>query len=199
MNIVERVKNIIVSPKLEWEKIDAENLDMKTVIMSYVLPLAVISAICAFIGYGFIGLNAGYFRMKGMNWGIYYGVMALVSPLITIVVSTYIVDMLAPSFASEKNLNKSANLVAFSMTPALIGGFLSILPMIAIIGSLFAIYGLYLWYLGLGPIKQTPEDKKVVYIVVTALIAIVVYFIIGMIFSRLLMPIFGVGLPTITI
>lgn len=197
MNIVERAKNIIVSPKLEWEKIDTENTDMKTVIMSYVLPLAVLSAICAFIGYAFIGVDVGFFRMKGMNWGIYQAIVVFLGAIISVLVSTYVVDMLAPSFASEKNLNKSAQLVGFSYTPALIGGFLSIFPALGIIGSLFGLYGIYLWYLGLGPLKNTPEDKKVVYMVVSILVLIVVSFVIGTILNRILMPAFGLTMPGI--
>lgn len=195
MNIVERVKNLIVSPKLEWEKIDTENMDMKSVLVSYVLPLAAISAICAFIGYAFIGIDVGFFRMKGINWGIYHAVTVFLGAIISVIVSTYVVDMLAPSFASEKNLNKSAQLVGFSYTPALIGGFLSIFPALSIIGSLFGLYGIYLWYLGLGPLKKTPEDKKVVYMVVSILILIVVSFVISMILGRILLPSFGLTTP----
>lgn len=199
MNIVERAKNIIVSPKLEWEKIDIENMDMKSVLLSYVLPLAAIAALCAFIGYGFVGIDVGFFRMKGINWGIYQAVLVFLGSLISVLVSTYVVDMLAPSFASEKNINKSAQLVGFSYTPALIGGFFSIFPALGIIGSLLGLYGIYLWYLGLGPIKKTPEDKKVVYMVVSILVLIVVSFVISMILSRILMPAFGLTMPSLGI
>lgn len=199
MNLVERVKNIILSPKTEWEKIDAENPDMKTVIISYVLPLTVISAICAFIGYGFIGVNTGFVKMKGINWGIYYALNALITPLISVVISAYVVDMLAPTFGSEKNINKSAGLVGFSYTPALVGSFLAILPMLGMIGGLFGLYGIYLWYLGLGPMKGTPDDKKIVYMVVTILILIVIGFIVGGILSRILMPAFGLSTPAFSL
>lgn len=195
MNIVERAKNIIVSPKLEWEKIDVENMDMKSVIVSYVVPLAAVSAICAFIGYAFIGVNVGLVQIKGMNWGIYNGLNVFLTSIISVIISTYVVDMLAPSFASEKNLDKSAQLVGFSYTPALVGGFLAIIPMLGFVGGLFGLYGIYLWYLGLSPLKNTPEDKKVVYMIVSILVIIVVSVVIGMILSRILMPAFGLTTP----
>ena len=70
----------------------------------------------------------------------------------------------------------------------------AILPFLAgILAIAGAIYCVYLWYLGLGPIKKTPEDKKVVYLIVTFLALIVVYALIGMILSRLLLPVFGIG------
>src|SRR5436190_1825122 len=69
-----------------------------------------------------------------------------------------------------------------------------VLPLLAgIVAIAGGIYSIYLWYLGLGPIKKTPEDKKVVYLIVTFLALIVVYVIIGMILSRLLLPVFGIG------
>ncbi len=199
MNLIERVKNIMLSPKSEWEKIDAENLDMKIVIVSYVLPLTVVAAICAFIGYGFIGINVGMFKMRGINWGIYYALTALITPLISVVIAAYVVDMLAPSFGSEKNINKSASLVGFSYTPALVGSFLAILPMLGIIGGLLGLYGIYLWYLGLGPMKGTPDDKKIVYMLVTIIILIVTGIIVGGILSRILLPAFGLSMPGLSL
>ena len=191
MNLVERVKNIIVTPKIEWLVIDSESDTLQSVIMKYVLPLAAIGAICTFIGYGFIGLDTGVLgiRIKGLDWGLKMAIMALVMSVISVVVTTFVVDALAPSFGSEKNLNKSAQLVAYGYTPAFIGAFLTIFPAISTIGSLFGLYGFYLLYLGLGPLKKTPEDKKVVYLVVTVLVLIVVYFIIGMV----LRPILGLN------
>ena len=96
--------------------------------------------------------------------------------------------MLAPSFGSEKNINESAQLVAHSNTPTWIAGFLSFIP---VIGFLLVIagwvYSIYLFYIGLGPLKKTPEDKKIVYMIVAFVIMIAIVFII----SAILMAIFG--------
>ena len=55
MNLIERVKNIIVSPVKEWNVISAETPDTGKIITGYVLPLAGAAALAAFIGYGLIG------------------------------------------------------------------------------------------------------------------------------------------------
>ncbi|MEP6713100.1 MAG: Yip1 family protein [Ferruginibacter sp.] len=195
MNIIERIKNIIVSPKTEWEKIAIENQSMSNVITSYVLPLTLIGAVAAFIGYGLIGIDTGFLgiRIKGMDWGLYMAINKFITGILAVIICTYVVDMLAPSFGSEKNLNRSAQLVAYAYTPAMIGAFLNVVPMLGIIGSLCGLYGIYLWYLGLGPMKKTPEDKKVVYLVVSILVLIVISFIIGLVMNRILGSIFGVG------
>ena len=186
MNLIERVKNIIITPKTEWGVIDNESDSLASIITKYVLPLAALGAICTFIGYAFIGVDYGFFRMRGMDWGIKMAIISIVSSIIGVIITSFVVDALAPSFGSEKNINKSAQLVAYGYTPAFIGALLTIFPAIAVIGSLFGLYGIYLMYLGLGPIKKTPEDKKVVYLVVTIVILIVVYFVIGMILGSIL-------------
>lgn len=191
MNIIERVKNIIVNPKKEWEVIATESSTVSSLLTSYVLPLTVIGAIAAFVGYGLIGVSVLGFKVAGVNWGLYYALNKLIVGIIAYYVSVYVVDMLAPSFASEKDLNRSAQLVAYGTTPAMIGGLFAILPAIALIGILFSLYSVYVWYLGLGPVKKTPEDKKVVYIVVSIIVYIVVMIVLGMVVNMLLQSVLG--------
>ena len=52
MNLIERAKNIIVSPVKEWNVIAAETPDTGKIITGYVVPLAGAAALAAFIGYG---------------------------------------------------------------------------------------------------------------------------------------------------
>ena len=90
---------------------------------------------------------------------------------------------MAPSFGSEKNLNRSAQFVGYSYTPSLVGAVLSIFPSVAWLGGLFGLYGIYLMYLGLGPVKKTPDDKRVVYLVVSIIVLVAVYVVIGLILA----------------
>jgi hypothetical protein len=161
---------------------------------SYVLPLTVLGAIAAFVGYGLIGISVLGIKITGINWGIYYALNKLIVGIIAYYVSVYVVDMLANSFGSEKDLNRSAQLVAYGTTPAMIGGLFAILPAIAIIGVLFGLYSIYVWYLGLGPVKKTPEDKKVVYIIVSILVYIVAMVIIGLVVNKLLENLLGLSM-----
>ncbi|HVK81859.1 MAG TPA: YIP1 family protein, partial [Verrucomicrobiae bacterium] len=61
--LVDRAKNILLTPKAEWEKISAEPFDLQKLYVGYVVPLAALAAICAFIGTSLIGvslLGVGY-------------------------------------------------------------------------------------------------------------------------------------------
>lgn len=194
MNLFDRVKKIISKPKEEWNVISTETPDSASIITGYVLPLAGAAAVAAFIGYGLIGIDYGFgIRLKGTNWGIYQAVVVLIGALLGVFISAFVIDILAPSFGSEKNMGRSVQLVAYAYTPAWIGGLLAIYPPLAIIGSLFGLYGLYILYLGMPPIKKTPQDKHVGYFVVSLLTIIVVYFVLGLVLARIFLSIFGLS------
>jgi len=182
MNLIERVKNILITPKTEWLKIDAEPQSMQTVITTYVLPLVLIGSVATFIGWGFVG--AGWGTSTEIAWRM--ALIQFVSSFVGVIITAFVVDALAPSFGSEKNINKSTQLVAYGFTPGYVGAILNVVPSIGIIGSLLGLYGIYLMYLGLTPLKKTPEDKKVIYLVITIVVLVLVYFLIGLLLGNIL-------------
>lgn len=181
MNLIERAKNMLTIPKAEWLVVETEMATPQSLLISYVLPMAIIASIGKILsGLVWAGVFGTYF--------IWAAVIGFISIIISFYISIYVIDMLAPSFGSEKNLNKSAQLVAYSNTPNWIAGLLSFIP---ILGWLLVIagwiYSIYLFYIGLAPLKKTPEDKKIVYMIVAFIIMIAIVFII----SAILMAIFG--------
>ena len=57
MNLVERAKNIILKPKQEWQVIAAEPHTVPGLYTQYVMILAAIPAVAAFIGFSLIGTS----------------------------------------------------------------------------------------------------------------------------------------------
>jgi hypothetical protein len=84
MNLFDRVKNIITSPNREWDVIASEQPDAGKIVTGYVLPLAGLAAIAAFIGYGLIGFSAFGFRINGINWGLYYALTVLLGAIVSV-------------------------------------------------------------------------------------------------------------------
>lgn len=193
MNVIERAKNIIVSPNKEWDVIALEQPNTGQIITNYVLLLAGAAALAAFIGYGLIGFGYGLFRYAGVSWGLYHAINVLVGAIAGVFISALVIDALAPSFGSEKNMGRSVQLVAYSYTPAWVGGLLAIFPPLAIIGLIAGIYGLYLLYIGMPKLKKTPADKHAGYFVVSLVTIIVVYIIIGLIMSTIVMGAMGLS------
>jgi hypothetical protein len=190
VSLVDRAKNIIVSPKTEWEVIDREPATVGGIYTSYVMILAAIPAIATAIG-------LILFVPRGVSvYGIYVGismtsiivgaVVQYILGLAGVYIMAMIIDALAPSFGSTKDQMKAFKLAAYYPTAAWIAGILAIIPGIGIIGLLVgAIYSLYTLYLGLPVLMKTPADKQVGYFVVTLIAAIVVLGIIGAVANRI--------------
>ncbi|MBI5646733.1 MAG: YIP1 family protein [Ignavibacteriae bacterium] len=195
MSLVDRAKNIIVSPKNEWAVIAEESPDVGSIITTYVLPLAVVASIAAFIGYGIIGVPIPFFggTSASITVGISQAVLNLILSVISVLLTAFVVDALAGSFASEKNFGRAVQLVAYSYTPMWLGGIFNVYPPLGVIGSLFGLYGFYLIYLGLPHTMKTPKDKVVIYLIVTILVLLVIYFIIAAILTAIL-AVVGLGL-----
>jgi len=180
MNLIERAKNILLTPKTEWPVIASETATLSTLLTSYVIPLAAIPALASLLG-GFT-LNSS----AGMKFIVSTAAVAYLSAILSYVITTYVVDFLANNFKSEKDLNKSAQLVAYSSTASWVAGILTIIPMIGWLASLAGgIYAIYLMYLGVGPMKKTPDDQKVIYMVIIFVVLIVVSMILASVLGML--------------
>ena len=185
MNLINRAKSILLTPKTEWSLIESEQTDVKTLTTNYLLPLALIPAIAGFIGFGLIGQNVLGMHIGSAGYGLRYAIVNLVSTIGGAFLTAYIIDLLAPSFGSEKNFLQSFKLVVYSYTPMMVAGILLIIPSLSILATLAGLYGLYLLYIGLQPLKKTPEDKKTSYFVVSLIVVILGSFVLSSILSSI--------------
>ncbi len=188
MNLVDRAKNIILTPQTEWQVIAAEEPSIGQIITGYVIPLALIPAVASIIGWGVIGRG-----ITSLNFGIASGIVAFGVAVLSVYLAAYVIDFLAPNFGSQKNLGRAMQLVAYSSTPGWVAGVLNIIPVIGWLAMLASLYGLYLLYLGLPQMMKTPQDKVPVYLIVAIVVVIVAYVIIGGVLSAILFGIFGVS------
>ena len=198
MDIINRVKNILASPKTEWETIEAERLPSAQLLTSYLLLLALIPAAAQFIGQGFIGTTT-VFGIKTV--GITFGLKAAITSYVTIVGGAYlaawIINMLATSFGSEQNFDQAFALVVYAYTPMYVAGIFYIFPSLGIIALIAAIYGLYLLYIGLQPMMKTPADKTTVYFIVSLVCIVVVSVILTAVLTLILAAVFVTGAMTL--
>jgi len=186
MNLVDRAKNIILTPKTEWLAIAGEEPNVGQIVTGYVIPLALIPAVGQIIGMGFLGAGA-------MSWGFATALIGFISAIAGVYISSFIVDLLAPSFGSQKNFGRALQLVAYSYTPAWITGILYIIPAVALLVLVASLYGLYLLFLGLPHTMKTPADKVAIYLIVSIIVVIIVTAILSMVFGAIIMGIFGLS------
>ena len=182
--IIKRVIAIITKPNDEWQVIKNETMSIADMFTKYAIILAAIPAIAGFIGYGLIGISVGFgtFRIplgRCLIWAIFMYALSLVGVYLT----AFIMDALAPSFGSQKDMNRSLKVVVFSWTPVWIAGILYIIPSIAVIVWIASLYALFLLYTGMKSLKEPPQDKLMGYFIVTLVINVVVLFLVGFIVS----------------
>ncbi len=188
MNLVERAKSIMLKPTVTWETIKAEEATIKDLFSSYAAILAVIPAAAGFIGMSLIGTSmlGIHFRIPFLS-GLFHAILSYVLTLVGVYVVAFLIDALAPSFDSRKDIVSAAKVAVFSFTPAWIGGIFMIVPSLGILTFLASLYGLYLLYTGLPVLMETPKEKALGYFVVVIVVSIVVSLIIN-ILARLVLP-----------
>lgn len=193
MNLVERAKNIMLTPKTEWQAVAAEATPDSQVIVGYVLPLAAVAAIAGFIGMSLVGMSMGMFGSVRMPiaWGFASAVYHLVMAIVMVYVLAFIIDALAPSFGAEKGLSRALKVAAYAYTPVWVASIVTILPMLGILVLLAAIYAIYLLYLGLAAVMRAPAEKAAGYTAVVVIAGIVLSVVIGVIGGLMV----GAGTP----
>jgi hypothetical protein len=184
MNLVDRAKNILMSPTSEWEVIKTESLTNGQMIGGYAAILALIPAAASFVGKCLVGvpLIGRIPIMPGLLWAVLTYVMSLVSLWIMAI----IIDGLAPSFGATKDMNASMKVSVFSMTAVWVAGIFTILPLLGIL-AIIGLYSLYLLYVGMKVVKAPAADKLMAYYIITLVVAIVVYFVISMVVSAIVL------------
>ncbi|HMK64606.1 MAG TPA: Yip1 family protein [Thermodesulfobacteriota bacterium] len=190
MNLVQRVMDISLKPKDTWQVIKSEPATIKDLYTSYAVPLAAITPIASFIGFSLIGFSMLTMRYRiPLATGLSHAIVSYALSLVGIYVVAQIIDALAPNFGSQKNLINAMKVVVYSYTPAWVAGILLIIPGLSPITGLVSLYSLYILYLGLPVLMETPQDKAMGYFVVSIVVSILVFVVVGVV-SRSL---FGLG------
>jgi hypothetical protein len=179
MNIVERVKSLVLDPKVEWRVIDAEQNTVQDIFTKYAMPLAAIPPVASFIGLCIIGSGpfGSTYRMP-LAVGVAYSALMYLLLLGWVYVMALVVHAFAPKFEGHGEFIDALKLAAYAATPAWIGAVFSVIPALSIVGNLLGLYSVYLLYTGLPILTEPPEEKALPYfcVVLLALIALSVAF-----------------------
>ena len=105
MNLVDRIKKLLLSPATEWEVIKGETWTTADLFTKYALILAAIPAVAGFLGYSLFGISYGFGSYRlGFGRSLTWAILTYVLTLGGIFVLGFIIDALAPSFGSTKDM-----------------------------------------------------------------------------------------------
>jgi hypothetical protein len=156
MALVDRVKNILFTPKTEWPVIAGETATVQSLYTGYIMILAAIGPL-----------------VTALMYGVGVAVLSYLIGLAMVYVLALIADALAPRFGGEKNFIRALQLVAYGFTAAWVGVILQVVPFLgALLGLAAVAYSVYIFYLGAPVLRKCAPDKAVGYTVVVILCGI---------------------------
>jgi hypothetical protein len=160
MTLIERAQAMVLRPKETWPTIEAEPATVGSLYRDWLVYMAAIPAVCAFIGLSIVGGG-----VLGMSFhlpivtGLANMITSYLMSLVLVYVVALLIDALAPTFGGTKNPIAALKVAAYGSTAAYLGGVFSLLPALGVLGLVAAIYSIYLVYLGLPVLMKCPAER----------------------------------------
>ncbi|WP_174279183.1 Yip1 family protein [Sphingomonas bacterium] len=181
--LIARIKGLVTAPAAEWARIEASPMTEQAIYTGVVVPLAAIPAIARAVGSVLFPPHIfGVILRTSVAGAVTGAIVGFLLSILSVFITALIVAALAPQFGGQNNRTAATKLIAFVSAPVWAAGILYIIPQLGGLATLIAgIYAIYLLYLGLPLLMRSAPDKTVAYIIVTVLIAIGVFFVVGIV------------------
>ncbi len=181
MELLIRIKAILLTPHTEWPVIAQEKGETSALFMRYVAILTLIPALARFIGTALVGRYApllasfaGALLTYASGFAIVYGV-------------ALIIEGLAPMFGAQKNFASALKLAVYSFTPVWLAGIFLLVPGLSFL-IILGLHGVYLLWVGLPIVMRAPAEKALPYAAAVTGCALIVTVGLGWIEAPLFSP-----------
>lgn len=154
-------------------------VSVNSLMINYVAILVLIPLVGRLIG------DLLYYSGGGVGYAIAGSIVSYILDVIAVFVVGIIIWKLGPTFKTSTNQSKATVLAAFVYTPVFLIGILSIIPVLGYLAILGLLYGLYILYKGLPILLNTPDDKRVMYVVAILIVSLIVEVIITLVLGGL--------------
>ena len=195
MQLKERVRNILLEPKREWEVIAGEDTSIGALYRGYIVPLAAIGPLALLVRFSLmgVGMPGGGRSQSSPVSGLGQAVFAFALNMAAVFVVALLVDVLAPIFGGRKNPVQALKVAAYASTPGWIASVFVLIPILTILALVAGSYGLYLLYLGLPPVMEAPRERALGYTVVVVIAVVLVYIAMGLVAGMVMPPMMPSG------
>lgn len=178
MKLKERVRNILVEPRREWEVIAGEDSSVGSLYRDYIVPLAAIGPLALLVRVSLMGVGGpeGGPRYASPLAGAGLGMVWFALSMASVFIVALVVDALAPSFGARKDPIGALKVAAYASTPTWLVSVLVVMPVLAVLYLIMAagFYGIYLLYLGLPPVMGAPRERALAYTVVVIIVVVLI-------------------------
>jgi hypothetical protein len=160
VDLVARVRGLLLTPKEEWAKIETEVVSPAELYRQYVIPLALIGAIARVIGYSIVGLGSPFTGMYRVPLGrsLLSGAVHFGLTLAAVYAGGLIFNALAPTFEGKPDQSQALKLSAYASIAGLLAGIFALLPGFRFLG-LLGLYSVYLLFVGVPIMMKSPPEK----------------------------------------
>jgi hypothetical protein len=177
-NFFARVKNLLLAPSQEWERIAEEDISTAQLYLGHVLPLAIPFVLSPKLG-ELIWKPPG-FKPEPANLAL-DAIVGIAFICISVWLVAYVIDFFAPNFNAQKKRAQAMKVSAYSGTAFwLAGAIFQLIPAISIL-SLLGVVSIYTLYKGLPIVMKTDEGRATPYTAATVIVASVL----GLVFVTL--------------
>lgn len=184
--LISRVTNILLRPAQEWEVIRAEPSSVQSLFVGYAVILAAIGPIAELIGGQIFGISfLGVTWRPDLSAALAGAVVGYVTSLAGVFLLGLVIEALAPTFGGSKDRLLAMKVAVYSWTAAWLAGIFGLVPALGIL-ALLGLYSLYLLYLGLGRLMGAPPNQALVYTLVTIVVAVVIFMVVGWLSSQVI-------------
>ena len=161
---------LFTKPDAEWAAIRREHETPRRVYVAYVLVLAAIAPVCAYISTAYFGWTVGSERIVKLTEisALQLSVLTYLAMLVGVFALGYAVNWMARTYGAKEEHTPSNGiaLAAYSCTPLFLAGFALLYPVPWFNAAVFlaaACYGAWLMYDGLPIVMGIDEDRAVLY------------------------------------
>jgi Yip1-like protein len=169
---LERARRLIVQPTQEWTTIAGEFTTAGPIYLRFLAPMAAIGPVAATLGTIISGGErnslAGTYTMTPMD-AVTSGVLEYGLNLAGVYLFAVVIEVLAGALGGQRNRVQALKVAAYGSAPYWLGGVLALLPKLSLIGAVFGLYSVRLFWAGLAPVMKTPRDKTVPFTLLVSL------------------------------
>ncbi|MCR8914588.1 YIP1 family protein [Marinobacter panjinensis] len=172
---------LFTHPDSEWAEIRKEHAPPRRLYVAYVLVLAAIAPICAYISTAHFGWTVGSDRLIKLTEisAFQMSVLTYLAMLVGVFALGYAINWMARTYGADEEPvpSNAIALAAYSCTPLFLAGFALLYPVPwfnALVFLAAAGYGAWLMYEGLPIVMRIPKDQAVMYVGALLTVALVI-------------------------
>jgi len=194
--LLKHVWSILSEPKLAWPRIHDAAWSIPELYLRIVVPLALISPICGFIGTTKVGWQIATEVPARLTVAsalpisvVYFGAI-----LVAVFVLGAMIRWMGETYGANQPLSRCVSLAAYTAVPLFLVGFFQLYPVLwlnFLVGLPALAYSVYLLYSGVPVMMEIPPERG--FLFASAVLAVGLVALVGLLATTVVLWSYGLG------